>query len=64
MPDLDKDLEMDQIDFMVVTAAIDQIEFYYPISNQIDCLLSGYVSCVGSSSMEVHIDVLQSIDGL
>ena len=60
-PDSDKDMDMNEIDFIVVTAAIDQIEFYYPISNQVDCLLSGYVSSVGSSSMEVHIDVMQKV---
>ena len=26
-------------------------------------MLSGYVSYVGKSSMEVHIDVLQKVDG-
>ena len=62
-PESDKDLTMDQIEFMVVTAAIDEIEFYYPISNKVDCLLSGYVSHVGNSSMEVHIDVLQQVAG-
>ena len=62
-PDSDKDLDMNDINFMVVTAAIDQIEFYYPISNQVDCLVSGYVSYVGKSSMEVHIDVLQKVEG-
>jgi len=50
-PDSEKDLDMNELDFIVVTAAIDQIEFYYPISSQIDCLLSGYVSSVGTSSM-------------
>ena len=63
-PDTDNDLDMNQLSFIAVTAAIDQIEFYYPISNQVDCLLSGYVSYVGRSSMEVHIDVLQSIEGV
>ena len=62
-PDSDKDLDMNDIDFIVVTAAIDQIEFYYPISNEVDCSLSGYVSYVGKSSMEVHIDVLQKVEG-
>ena len=62
-PDSDKDLDMNDLDFIVVTAAIDQIEFYYPISNEVDCKLSGYVSYVGKSSMEVHIDVLQKVEG-
>ena len=62
-PDSDNDLDMNDIDFIVVTAAIDQIEFYYPISNEVDCTLSGYVSYVGKSSMEVHIDVLQKVAG-
>lgn len=62
-PESDKDLDMNAINFIVVTAAIDSIEFYYPISVEIDCCLSGYVSYVGKSSMEVHIDVLQKIDG-
>lgn len=50
---------MNELSFIIVTAAIDSIEFYYPISVDIDCTLSGYVSYVGKSSMEVHIDVLQ-----
>jgi acyl-CoA hydrolase len=50
---------MNELSFIIVTAAIDSIEFYYPISVDIDCTLSGYVSYVGRSSMEVHIDVLQ-----
>lgn len=54
---------MDDLPFLIATAAIDSIEFYYPISVEFDCLLSGYVSYVGKSSMEVHIDVLQNIDG-
>lgn len=58
-PDDQKDLDMNELPFIVVTAAIDSIEFYYPISVEIDCTLSGYVSYVGKSSMEVHIDVLQ-----
>jgi acyl-CoA hydrolase len=44
---------------LIATAAIDSIEFYYPISVEVDCTLSGYVSYVGKSSIEVHIDVLQ-----
>lgn len=58
-PDEQKDLDMNELSFIIVTAAIDSIEFYYPISVDIDCTLSGYVSYVGRSSMEVHIDVLQ-----
>jgi acyl-coenzyme A thioesterase 9 len=62
-PDKEKDLGMDKLNFSIMSAAIDSIEFYYPISIEIDCELSGYVSFVGKSSMEVHIDVLQTIDG-
>ena len=51
------------LDFIVVTAAVDEIEFYYPIRIDTDCLLSGYVSYVGKSSIEVHIDVLQQFEG-
>ena len=58
-PDDEKDINMNELPFLIVTAAIDSIEFYYPISVEIDCTLSGYVSYVGKSSMEVHIDVLQ-----
>ena len=36
---------------MNVTAAIDSIDFYYPISIDVNCKLSGYVSFVGKSSM-------------
>ena len=61
-PDSEKDMDMNQLDFMVVTAAIDSIDFFYPISVDVDCTLSGYVSFVGKSSMEVHIDVLQRVD--
>jgi len=57
--DTDKNFDFDQLSFLIVTAAIDSIEFYYPISVEIDCTLSGYVSFVGRSSIEVHIDVLQ-----
>lgn len=35
----------------MVTAAVDEIEFYYPIQIDTDCLLSGYVSYVGKSSI-------------
>ena len=31
-PECDSDKEMDKIDFIMVTAAIDSIEFYYPIT--------------------------------
>ena len=63
-PESDKNLDLNAIPFMNVTAAIDSIEFYYPISVEINCNLSGYVTFVGKSSMEVHIDVLQNIDGV
>ena len=56
-------MDMNELDFLIVTAAIDQIQFYYPVSIEEDCLLSGYVSYVGKSSMEVHIDVMQKIEG-
>lgn len=59
----DRDKEMNEINFIMVTAAIDSIEFYYPITLETDCSLAGYVSYVGKSSLEVHIDVLQTIDG-
>jgi acyl-coenzyme A thioesterase 9 len=58
-PDREKEIDMNELPFLIATAAIDSIEFYYPISVEIDCSLSGYVSYVGKSSMEVHIDVLQ-----
>lgn len=62
-PNTQNDMNLDDLEFLIVTAAIDQIEFYYPVNVTQDCLLSGYVSYVGRSSMEIHIDVLQKIDG-
>lgn len=49
--DCDKDKDMDELKFILVTAAIDEIEFYHPISANHDCLLAGYVSHVGRTSM-------------
>lgn len=50
-PDIHKDKDFNENNFLIVTAAIDQIEFYYPVCINEDCLLSGYVSSVGKSSM-------------
>ena len=52
-------LPMDELSFITVTAAIDEIEYYHPISVDIDVTLSGHVSYVGKSSMEIGIDVVQ-----
>ena len=50
---------MDELDFIAVTAAIDEIDYYHPIKAELDCTFFGYVSYVGRSSMEIQIDVIQ-----
>lgn len=42
-----------------MTAAIDEIDFFHPILADVNCAFSGYVSYVGSSSMEVQLAVTQ-----
>ena len=54
-PDLDKDLSMDELPFITVTASIDEIDFFHPINADDNCTFSGYVSYAGRSSMEVQI---------
>lgn len=59
----DGELQMDKLPFITVTASIDEIDFFHPIDVHVDCAFSGYVAYVGSSTMEVQIDVLQNIEG-
>lgn len=62
-PNSQKVISMDELAFLIVTAAIDEIDFFYPVSVETDCTLAGYVTYVGKSSIEVHIDVLQIVEG-
>lgn len=48
-----------ELPFIAVTAAVDEIDFFHPINANLDCIFSGYVTYVGSSSMEVQIAVTQ-----
>jgi acyl-coenzyme A thioesterase 9 len=61
IPASEKNKSRDELSFYAVTASIDQIEFYHPVKADVDCELSGYVSYVGKSSMEIQIDVLQEV---
>lgn len=55
--------KVEDLPFMAVTAAIDEIDFFHPIMADTNCAFSGYVSYVGTSSMEVQIAVTQEIQG-
>lgn len=55
--------KVEDLPFIAVTAAIDQIDFFYPIMADTNCAFSGYVSYVGTSSMEVQIAVTQEVQG-
>lgn len=51
--------QFNDLPFIAVTASIDEIDFFHPISADINCSFSGYVTYVGTSSMEVQIAVTQ-----
>jgi acyl-coenzyme A thioesterase 9 len=54
--------EFEDLPFFVVTAAIDEIDFFHPILADKNCSFCGYVTYVGVSSMEVQICVRQLVD--
>lgn len=63
IPSILSSQELEELPFFIVTAAIDEIDFFHPITTETSCSFSGYVSYVGTSSMEVQISVTQVIDG-
>lgn len=48
----------------IVTAMVDNINFFEKIDADKDLEIQGYVTFVGNSSIEVYIDVLQNVNGL
>jgi len=43
----------------LVTACVDNVEFYSKLSTKKDIALKGYVTYVGKTSIEVRIDIYQ-----
>jgi len=43
----------------VVTASVDQINFFRPVQSDLNCRFSAYATYAGSSSVEVQVNVQQ-----
>lgn len=47
-------------DFSVVTASVDHINFFKPVRVDLNCKFSAYATYVGTSSIEVQVNVEQT----
>lgn len=45
--------------FILVTGSVDSINLFSPINHEKDIIMEGYVNRVGSTSMEIQINLFQ-----